>query len=539
MSAATVKKAKKKYVKPQTGDTAQKALNWIMGAYVFMMLAIYPLYYQDKYYNMGEAKWIYFKVVSCVFVVIVGAAFIWYLSCFISKKEFGKLMATTRSKMIITDWFVLAYSIVTVISVIFTPYKENVIWGYDGWYMGLVAQIGFCLIYFFVSRFWRWDDLNMFVYMCSSALVFFFGIIMKFRIDPMEMYVDLDEMYIRDFLSTLGQATWYSSFLCLIYPIGVVAFWYFDKLWQRIVLGIFTVICFMTVVTQNSDSAYMAIVGVFFMLLWISLDSNKHFIRFLEVMLLATGSFKVIGMLQVKYADVMVPLDKLSIFMSQSKVTTVLFFVFLILYILMRILVKKTEFNIAVLKPVRYVLLALVVVGIVGGVVYIYRNTNGLLSEKYASDNNYLKFDNDWGNSRGLSWKAAVGTFKQENFWLKLFGAGPDSFAESVYQYYAEPLNARWGENTTLTCAHNEWLNILVNGGIFGFITYLGIFVTSIFTSMKNAAKNPMIYGMAISTLAYILHNFFCYQQIICTPIIFIIMGMAVSIDRYGMGEEE
>ncbi|MBR0147731.1 MAG: O-antigen ligase family protein [Lachnospiraceae bacterium] len=538
MSAASAK-SKKKYVKPATGDAAAKAMSWTVGAYVFLMLAVYPLYYQDKYYNMGDAKWIFFKWVSGVFAVVALGVFIWYLSCFISKHEFKKLLTKTKSGMIITDWFVLSYMVATIISAIFTPYKENVIWGYDGWYMGLVAQLGFCLIYFLVSRFWRWDDLNMFIYMCSSGLVFFFGVIMKFRIDPMEMYVDLEEQYVENFLSTLGQATWYSSFLCLIYPIVVIAFWFYDKLWQRIVFGMFTVLCFMTVVTQNSDSAYMAIAGVFFMLLWISLDSNKHFIRFLEVMLLATGSFKVIGLLQIKYADVMVRLDKLSIFMSQSKVTTISFFVFLILYIIMQVAVRKTKVNISVIKPIRYVLLGVVLICIAGGVIYIYRNTNGLVSEKYASGNNYLKFDNYWGNSRGLSWKAAVGTFKQENLWLKLFGAGPDGFAQSVYVYFSEPLNERWGENTTLTCAHNEWLNILINGGIVGFITYLGIFISSIATSMKNSKKRPIIYGMAISVLAYILHNFFCYQQIICTPIVFIIMGMAVSIDRFGMGEEE
>ena len=31
---------------------------------------------------------------------------------------------------------------------------------------------------------------------------------------------------------------------------------------------------------------------------------------------------------------------------------------------------------------------------------------------------------------------------------------------------------------------------------------------------------------------AYFAHNFFCYQQIICTPIIFIIIGAGVSILR-------
>ena len=89
MSAASAK-SKKKYVKPATGDAAAKAMSWTVGAYVFLMLAVYPLYYQDKYYNMGDAKWIFFKWVSGVFAVVALGVFIWYLSCFISKHEFKK-----------------------------------------------------------------------------------------------------------------------------------------------------------------------------------------------------------------------------------------------------------------------------------------------------------------------------------------------------------------------------------------------------------------------------------------------------------------
>ena len=55
---------------------------------------------------------------------------------------------------------------------------------------------------------------------------------------------------------------------------------------------------------------------------------------------------------------------------------------------------------------------------------------------------------------------------------------------------------------------------------------------------MKDAKKYPYLYAVAIAIVAYFLHNFFCYQQVICTPTIFILMGMAQSVMRYGKGEE-
>ncbi len=531
---------KKKYTIPKTGDIAKLVFTKLMAFYMFFMFAIYPLYYQDKYYNMGEAKWIFFSRVSVVFGALSAIVLTWYLGCFIVKKEFSKFVKDAFKQMNTADWFVLAYAVVVIISSAITPYKQHVIWGYDGWYMGLMAQLGFVLVYFLISRFWKWDSLYLFIYMFVAFVVFFFGVIMKFRVDPLEMYLDLDEQYVRNFLSTMGQATWYSSYLCIMYPLGVITFWKAKKAWVRVVFGIFTAVSFMSVVTQNSDSAYIAIAGIFFMLFWISMEDDQQFLRFLEVMMIALGSFKVIGILQKIFSDRMVPLDSLSIFMSQSSFTSIALGVVVVLYIIMRLVVKKNpEFDISKLKPVRYVALAAVLIAIIGGVTYIYMNSTGKLPEGKGSDNNYLYFDGSWGNWRGLSWQCATGTFKQCDITRKLFGAGPDGFAEEVYTYFKPELDARWGENTTLTCAHNEWLNALINVGILGLIAYLGIFISVFILCMKNAKKYPELYGVAISIVAYILHNFFCYQQIICTPVIFILMGMAVSLINNGYGEEE
>ena len=146
-------------------------------------------------------------------------------------------------------------------------------------------------------------------------------------------------------------------------------------------------------------------------------------------------------------------------------------------------------------------------------------------------------FDYKWGSDRGLSWIGAVGTFMKTEFVRKLFGAGPDGFYHEVYRFYAEPLNARWGENTILTCAHNEWLNALINVGIIGAAAYIGIFVGGMIRFIKKSASLPETLVPAMCIAAYMMHNFFCYQQIICTPIVFIIIGAGEMLCRYGRRE--
>ena len=85
-----------------------------------------------------------------------------------------------------------------------------------------------------------------------------------------------------------------------------------------------------------------------------------------------------------------------------------------------------------------------------------------------------------------------------------------------------------------LTCAHNEWLNALVNLGIVGVTAYIGIFVSAFRRFLKKADDYPELIAIAVSIVCYMGHNFFCYQQIICTPVIFILMGAGESVIRYG-----
>ena len=86
-------------------------------------------------------------------------------------------------------------------------------------------------------------------------------------------------------------------------------------------------------------------------------------------------------------------------------------------------------------------------------------------------------------------------------------------------------LKEQWG-GAVLTNAHNEWLNMFVNVGFFGGIAYLGIFVTALVRFVKNCEKRPLLLGLAACIAAYMAHNLFCYQQVLCTPFVFLFMAI-------------
>ena len=116
-----------------------------------------------------------------------------------------------------------------------------------------------------------------------AAYAFVIGILHRLLIDPIGVYDNISDFYKNQFLSTMGQASWYSSFVCSILPLGVFCFYLAQKTWIRICSGIFTFTGFMTLVSQNTDSAYIASTAVFLLLLFVSVKSAGRMIRLCEI----------------------------------------------------------------------------------------------------------------------------------------------------------------------------------------------------------------------------------------------------------------
>lgn len=498
-----------------------------VAVFIFALFALYPLYFQDKYANMGSAKYDFFKTAYTIFIPVMLLACVCYL--FLKRKELS--IKKICQEMLLTDWFVLAYIIVCWISYGLSDYRDAAFWGYDGWFMGVMTQTIFVLLYFFVSRWFLWHWSYWWFIAVPSAAVFLLGILHRFNVDPLGMYEGIDEGTKVLFLSTLGQATWYSSYLCIALPIGMACYWYKREMKWSTLWGVFVCISFASVVTQNSDSAFMALGGSFLVLFWLSFGSNEYFMRFWELVVLCLASFKVIGVFQKIFETRTVKLEGLSTFCSQSTATWILLAVAVVIYAALYYVHTKGTMDIQKFRMVRNILYILIMVGIVAVIICIYLVTTGKITGTFLNNIGYFNFNESWGNARGFTWKFTMRMFGDYGFKDKLFGCGPDAYASAAYAYDAASLQGFWG-NAVLACAHNEWMNCLVDMGIFGLVTYLGSFVTAFLVFMKNWKFHPFMVGGAVALVSYFLHNFFCYQQIICTPIIFVAMGIGVALLR-------
>ncbi|MBQ8261085.1 MAG: O-antigen ligase family protein [Lachnospiraceae bacterium] len=540
---ANYAKKKKNKSKESAGmQTTDYILSVMCSMYVFCMLCIYPLYYENKYFNMGDAKYHFFKYVSVFFLVAMLFAVVAWLAARRKEMNFA-IIARTFSY---PDWFAVGFFVFSYFSFVLSEYKETAFYGYDGWYMGMMSQFAFVIIYFLVSRFWRWSPTTLLFALGTAAITYQLGIWQRFLIDPLGMYIDLGPEYIEKFVSTLGQTTWFSSYAVLIFPIGMFYYCYDEKKWARIFAGIFLALGYGMLATTNSDSAYVAFILILMAFFWFALESNQTFGRFLEAVLIGLASFRVIGICRLLFPEKQITLitgdEAITAFVTGSGLMLFLLVAVAVLYGVYRYVCKvNKEFSVRKFVFLRSVMVwaAVLAVWLVLLLIILVSKEDaaptGILQK--VSEISFFRFDDQWGNHRGFNWRMAIEAFKNASLKDVLVGAGPDCFACSMDKYCFEEVYTYW-QGLQLACAHNEWLNMLVTQGVLGVASYIGIFVTVIIRMGKIGKTEPAVIPFLAATLAYMGHNFFCYQQCICTPIVFIMMGIGEMIVRHTTQEQ-
>ncbi|MBE5894737.1 MAG: hypothetical protein E7285_03635 [Lachnospiraceae bacterium] len=540
---ANYAKKKKNKSKESAGmQTTDYILSVMCSMYVFCMLCIYPLYYENKYFNMGDAKYHFFKYVSVFFLVAMLFTVVAWLAARRKEMNFA-IIARTFSY---PDWFAVGFFVFSYFSFVLSEYKETAFYGYDGWYMGMMSQFAFVIIYFLVSRFWRWSPTTLLFALGTAAITYQLGIWQRFLIDPLGMYIDLGPEYIEKFVSTLGQTTWFSSYAVLIFPIGMFYYCYDEKKWARIFAGIFLALGYGMLATTNSDSAYVAFILILMAFFWFALESNQTFGRFLEAVLIGLASFRVIGICRLLFPEKQITLitgdEAITAFVTGSGLMLFLLVAVAVLYGVYRYVCKvNKEFSVRKFVFLRSVMVwaAVLAVWLVLLLIILVSKEDaaptGILQK--VSEISFFRFDDQWGNHRGFNWRMAIEAFKNASLKDVLVGAGPDCFACSMDKYCFEEVYTYW-QGLQLACAHNEWLNMLVTQGVLGVASYIGIFVTVIIRMGKIGKTEPAVIPFLAATLAYMGHNFFCYQQCICTPIVFIMMGIGEMIVRHTTQEQ-
>jgi len=131
-------------------------------------------------------------------------------------------------------------------------------------------------------------------------------------------------------------------------------------------------------------------------------------------------------------------------------------------------------------------------------------------------------FADSYGTSRIYIWRNVLDLIPDKLF----LGGGPDTLV-----HYMTAVFTRTTEtgviNKSIDAAHNEYLNILVNQGLFALIFYLAALVTSFIRWLKNKEAAAAVCGAAL--LCYCIQAFFGISQSITAIYFWVIWGLMES----------
>ena len=160
----------------------------VASAYLLLIFAALPLYMKDGFYMLADAKYLFFRSVSLIFLLLwlAGAAVRGIYRrrhgrCSLRKKpgEWSEIWGMYSG----TDVFAICFAVFSMLSYLFSAYKDTALIGFSGWYMGLLTQLFLVGGYFLVSRWYEREKMISGIVWLSMSAVCLLGVLNRIGYD--------------------------------------------------------------------------------------------------------------------------------------------------------------------------------------------------------------------------------------------------------------------------------------------------------------------------------------------------------------------
>lgn len=496
---------------------------------------IFPLYMHDGLTLLVTYKFKCLMAISKYSAIAIGAFVLIYFATWgMNSEEIRQFKLLAK-----LDIFMLLFLVTAVISYFASPYKniginaerdsffyEGPLWGTKGWCIGLVLILVMVGMYFAASRFFKYTHLIWIPILVVTIAIYLLGICNRYDFYP----VDIKGAN-ASFLSTLGNINWFAGYQSVLTPVYIGLFLIAKNKVLKVLLGIGVYLANMMVILNGSDSIVFAYAVIMFALFLISLNDEKAMGDFCNVMLLFVAAGFTIMILDTVFKGK----KTMDWGFGEIFVKGPVPFILLILFVALRFYFSLCKLNKAKYPNIIKEKGAKISLIIAGAVVTLYvllliinTKTNGALP--LIGESKIFIFDDDWGSNRGATWMCGCLAFKDLKFVNKIIGVGPDMFYKAVYESpKAIALSELSFGDQRLTNAHNELITILVNLGVLGLFSFIGMCVSGIKLFLDKAKENKYMVMFALSMIMYLANNVFSFEQITNTPFFFFVIAIGAS----------
>lgn len=509
----------------------------VVSVYVFLMVAVFPLFIVRKYYNVLREKFYFFFYATALCLILCAlAALVGVFGGAYRKKKAPvteKFTFWQKAKALVTDlWmhltltdrFIYGFILAAAISTAISEWPYQAFWGNMGRLQGLFYFLLAGVSYTLVSRFYHYKKWHLFVFLLVGCLVSLWGVTDYFAMDIFGFRADLNDVTgMLMFSSSIGNINTLTGILGLYLGAAAVVCIFSEK-WFLAFPAMLILLA--GLVAGLSDNAVLAVGAVYALIPFVAFEKRNGVVRYVFMAALLPLAMGLIGLATAltsaataaSYPWMVGVLVGLSV--KNYKVLLILAGVFLAAgYLLKKLWQQEPEKELEGAKRVWGVVCAIGLSAVV--VIFVMANT-GHLPAALAGYSDILVFSDTWGTNRGYVWKNLFKFFAEFPLIKKLFGSGPETYLILMSKNLYYEMQERF--NVIFDSPHSEPLQYLITTGILGFITYYGaVIAASVRGAKYGSAPRVFAYALIGATAASLVN----ISVPITTPLVFLSMAIA------------
>ena len=531
------------------------ASNVIVGLWVMAMFTIFPLIYNDFYFDILQTKYYTVLTLSIIMILalIVICGFAGGFKNFFDNLNKKGFAVWFKEEFSIWDICILVFWLMSALSTAFAGrFVMESITGDKGRYSGLLLISIYVIIYFTVSRMFSFSKVYFTVFLAVSIPVCLFGYTDYFNMDILGFKEKISPEQWPIFTSTIGNINTYTAVLAFYIAIAGTLFittpFKSDNGRGESIgkISFYYVIMFMNFIALTmgtSDNGYLTLAAFFGLVPFVAFRTMEGVRRFVLTIFTYLLGIKIIQLINISYAGKVLGISGLYDFISDFKYLDLVIVAFAIIVIIMYVLEyrkkEKRRDNEALLRSLRYIWLAILVI-IFAAIVFMGMKINSDVTaakEKYGALADYFVFNDSWGTFRGYIWRAAVEEYMKFPLLHKIFGSGPDTFGLYIGLLRNEEMTSVTGQFFDAT--HNEYIQFLFTLGPIATISYiLALILPSVealrtrLFYLRDNTMLPYLYACAIAVICYATQAVVNLNLPVVTPFLWIFLSIMVAILR-------
>ena len=175
-------------------------------------------------------------------------------------------------------------------------------------------------------------------------------------------------------------------------------------------------------------------------------------------------------------------------------------------------------------RKIAWLMVLLIILLCIVAIYFFGENIGGIVYE--ASELMHGHWDDTFGSSRLYIWRKTMELVPEHFF----FGGGPDTLglrSDAGFQRYSEQLGIMI--QSGVDNAHNEYLHILVNQGVFALVCYLAMLMNCAIQWLHRSTKHTEVAVLGGAVLGYCIQAFFGLSSPITAPFFWATLGLLMS----------